>query len=487
MSFMSEQTVEAGLESAPGAAEYVFDLTTRLYWKRTVAGEWIGLTEGALRRDLKKLRGLRDKVNAQNGERLSPLDDAIREIEQDRRVDWTGELAGFRSGIHEVNGVRVLVTRELQLIQPRQGDWPIIRQIIDTALLPGPDESPDTLDQRDLLYTFARDWLRSLHAHQITRGPVMCLAGPPGALKTRIATIFKELAGGKVSKVYDYLVGREDFNRKMLASSLQLVDDEMADISKNAREQFAQKGIKQLTANDQLTVRAMHKDGVDLDACIRLWVLLNNEGESLLVMPSMDSHVRDKVVMLLCRAKPRPLPGSPEEAAGCWPAPMPTRTSEEREAFWAAVRAELPAFAHFLLSEYEVPSWASGSRFGVKPWQHPELLHELQQFSPHVRLWQLIEQSGVVFEKRVHGDDPTKPAETISLNEWGGTALDLHDLLNSEHSRLSRDDRRAIPAPSWIGQRLKAAAAVWGDKVVRLERTGTQRLWRLFRRPDLAQ
>lgn len=445
------------------------------------------MTEAALRRNLKKLKGLRDKANAQAGETLSPLDDAIREIEQTRRVDWTGELAGFRAGLHEVNGVRVLVTRELELIKPRRGEWPVIRQILDVALLPGAGESPDVHDQRDLLFTFGQHWLRSLHGHRITRGPVMSLAGPPGALKTRIATIFKELAGGKVSKIYDYLVGREDFNRKMLASSMQIVDDEMADTSRNAREMFAQKGVKQLTANDQLTVRAMHKDGVDLDACIRLWVLLNNEGESLLVLPSMDSHVRDKVVLLLCRAKPRPEAGSEEDARGCWPAPMPTRTPEEQGAFWAAVRAELPAFANFLLNEYEPPAWAVRGRFGVTCWQHPELLHELQQFSPHVRLWQLIEQSGVVWREVINGASSDAPQESRDRTEWSGTALQLHELLNAEASMLSREDRRAIPSPAWIGQRLKAAGAVWGTAVVKDWRgKAGERMWTLNRRADLA-
>lgn len=142
----------------------------------------------------------------------------------------------------------------------------------------------------------------------------------------------------------------------------------------------------------------------------------------------------------------------------------------------AALRAEISAALlwHRAGGGREVPSETSRRRSrGLGDVAQAELFHAAPAVVlPHVRLWQLLERAGVVWCDR---------------SEWSGRASDLHALLNAERSLLSRDDRRAIPAPAWIGQRLKAAGGVWGEGVVKGWRgKAGERMWTLHRRADLA-
>jgi hypothetical protein len=130
------------------------------------------------------------------------------------------------------------------------------------------------------------------------------------------------------------------------------------------------------------------------------------------------------------------------------------------------------------LFEYKMPSHVAGGRFCVRHWQHPEILASLQQFSPHVRIWQLIDASGVVFKHVLDGGSDG-PQQSIPRPIWRGTAVELHALLTGESSKLSSHDKRSIPDPAWLGQRLHACSHHFGEKVAVQKRTGTKRIWQL--------
>lgn len=470
------------LSTAPAEPEYRYDEASGFFWKQASPDEWISLREGAFRRELKS-RGLRDKADPRNGEMLAPLDAKVMEIEQAKRVKFACQLAGYRAGEHSVGGEKILVTASMRLLTPVKGEWPLLAEVL-RRLFVGQEETgtgdPIKIDQRDHWLAWVQHWLRSLYSGHVTRGLCLCVAGEPDSGKTLHGMLLKALAGGKEGKPYDFMIGRDNFNRELFEASLQMIDDENADTRIDARREFGAQ-IKKIVGNSDMKLRGMHRDGIVLSPTWRLVALVNLEAERLMVMPPIENDIADKILMLKGYKLPRPEPGSDLAASRCWPMPMPTDTADEQKAFWDALRAELPAFVWYLLNEYTPPSAVAGGRFGVRAWQHPEILRELQQFSPHVRLWQLILRSGVVFRKKIGNPSEVGAAAWEDCAEWTGSAEQLEELLKGSDSGLTTEERKEIPKPSWLGTQLRAVEKIWGERVARFHRTGTGRRWVLRR------
>lgn len=487
-------SISHDMEGGAGVPEFRYDESSGSYYMKPVGeDQWLSLRETQLRRELKSAPHLlRDKPMAMNGETISPLDARIREIEQRARVKFACVLAGWRSGVHEMGADAVLVTRSPKLIVPKKGEWPLLAKVLEGIFCGsdiGDDEKPVPMDQRDRWLAWEQHWLRALYAGVPAKGLWLCIAGEPNCGKTLLGDIMKALAGGNEGKPYKWLIDEEEFNSELFEASLQTIDDENANTKIVARKELGAKA-KQIVKVGDMRMRGMHRNGVVLEPCWRLVSLLNIEAESLLVMPPISNDIADAILMLKGYQRPRPGAGASDYDRRCWPMPMPADTPAEQAAFWAALKAELPAFVFWLLEEYVAPSHVAGGRRGVLAWQHPEILRELQHFSPHVRLWNLIERSEVVFRKRVAGAENGEAWEPC--DEWIGSASALEQLLKSEASKLARSDKdREIKDSSWLGQHLKAAQAQWGKAVVDFKRTTiggvNGRFYVLHRRPDLIE
>lgn len=480
---MSE--IGSDLNTAPGEREYVFEEASRLYWLRTDPDRWISLTDSQIKREL-KFQGYRDKADPKkDATLLAPIDAKIREVEQDKRVAFACALAGHKAGIRRIAGKPFLVTESPALIVPKAGDWPIFAKFLE-GLFTGKEEgSEELVDQRPYFFTWLRVWLKSLYGGYVTRGPCLGVAGEPECGKTRLAVILKMMTGGRVAKPYDFMIGRDDFNKDMFEASLQLIDDESADTHIEARKEFGAQ-IKKFVANVDVKLRGMHRDGITVEPNWRLVILTNLEAEALLVLPPISNDLRDKMLMLKGYARLQPSAEAPPAERACWPMPMPTASDEDKKLFMDTLEAELPAFIWWLLEEFVPPSHVAHGRFGVTAWQHPQILSELQQFSPHVRLWQLIHKAGV-FTDKIFAEDPSTPQQTVHLKFRDVTPRGLHDLLTSEASNLTAMEMKEVKAHNWLGQLLKAAAAHWGSNAVEIRRSATSKTYRLHYRPDLAE
>lgn len=482
------ENLDNDFESEPGEQAYLYAEDRGCYWKQMSADLWIALRDAQMKRELMST-GLRTKPDSRNGEIIAPLDAKLRVIEQDQRVKFACALAGHKPGLRTIGGESVLIPKGLSLVQPKKGEWPLIAEVLK-GLFVGPEVLPNgdarVIDQRDRWLAWLQHWLRSLHAGEITPGLCLCIAGEPDSGKSFIAKVTKAIVGDKEGKPYDFMVGRDNFNRELFEASMLTIDDENADTTIDARRHLAA-NIKKMVANDSMKLRGMHSDGVVVSVTWRLVFLVNLEAERLMVMPPIENDIADKILML--KGHQRPRPEDPNDR--CWPMPMPTETPAERVAFWGAIERELPAFVHFLLEEYVAPAEVAGGRFGVQAWQHPEILRELQQFSPHVRLWQLIIKSQVVFRELVSSRNTVDQPEDVwkEREEWTGSADQLLDLLKSPATKLNQEERREIEKekPNWIGVKLKAAMNAWGQEVAYQGRTGAGRFWRLRNRPDLIQ
>jgi len=70
--------------------------------------------------------------------------------------------------------------------------------------------------------------------------------------------------------------------------------------------------------------------------------------------------------------------------------PMKSDSPKSRVEFWDGVRAEIPSFLHFI-ENYEIPEDLQESRFGIKAYQHPELVEILKEMTHENRLMALME------------------------------------------------------------------------------------------------
>ena len=70
--------------------------------------------------------------------------------------------------------------------------------------------------------------------------------------------------------------------------------------------------------------------------------------------------------------------------------PMKSDSPRSRVEFWDGVRAEIPHFLHFI-ENYEIPEDLQESRFGVKAFQHPDLVEILKEMTHENRLMALME------------------------------------------------------------------------------------------------
>lgn len=480
--------LSAAFTTIAGEHEYHFDESTRSYWLKNEAGDWIDLGDAGFKRHLKKLHGLRDKPGP--NQVISPMDERLSEIEQDHRVASAGLFAGWRAGVHSIAGRSILVVQDPVIIEPVRGEWPILAQFF-AGLLVGEEPIDDkgtmqTIDQRPWFFGWLQQTVRCYNEGRRESGLALCMAGEPNSGKSFLALILRWILGGRVARPYDAMIGKDNFNRDLAEAVLQLVDDDnQSDTRLEARLKFAGE-LKKIVANNEFKLRAMHRDGFAIEVLRRLVVLVNLQASRLMVLPPLDGDVNDKLLLFKGYARPRPAVPITEEtpaADACWPAPMPTRNDAEKAAYRAAVRAELPAFLFWLLNEFKMPSQITGGRFTVRHYHHPAIVQELHELSPHLRIWDLILRSKVVLQHYETGDGTT-PAERRWRESWSGSASDLERLLTGETSALTLDEKREVPKPTWLGQRLDSIREHFGEEICRFTRKAGGRIWTIKPRKE---
>ncbi len=202
--------------------------------------------------------------------------------------------------------------------------------------------------------------------------------------------------------------------------------------------------IKAVVANESHSCHRKYCTPITLRPFWRLTITLNDEPEALLVLPPLDDHVADKILLL---------------RASCFPMPMPTITHDDRAKLWDTLIAELPAFLYYLLNQYAPPDELRDPRYVVAGWHHPALAAALHELSPSAALLVLI--------------DTLEPWD--ETGEWEGAAEELRrDLLNNSNTAI--DAKRLLEWPQSCGNYLGSLARKQPARV-RQHRTGDQRRW----------
>jgi hypothetical protein len=112
------------------------------------------------------------------------------------------------------------VTESPRLILPVQGEWPLLRSIIDGMF------NTEGVDQRPYFYGWVKRGLESFHQRKWMQGQVLAMAGPRGAAKSLMQMLLTEIFGGRSAKPYLFMSGRTDFNADLFEGEHLVVDDE---------------------------------------------------------------------------------------------------------------------------------------------------------------------------------------------------------------------------------------------------------------------
>jgi hypothetical protein len=421
-----------------------YEMNRRLYLAKNAGGRWLPFEEGQFK---KRLRNAGIRAKAHEGENLAPADLHLLYIQDHKDVNYAAPLAGRKSGFYEDNGARYLVTDSPRFIAPAKGEWPILRAVLNNLFVR--NESVHGERQMHTILTWLKGSVDALRAGMTKEAQALALAGPPQSGKSLFQRLITDLLGGRDCKPFLFMSGKTPFNAELFeAEHLALEDEHM---SRRLSDRLALgAAIKGIVANEAHHCHRKNCTPITLRPFWRLTLTLNDEPEALLVLPPLDEHVADKILLL---------------RASRFPLPMPTTTKDERAAFGRCLKGEFPAFLHFLMHEYQVPNGYGDARYVVAGWHHPDLTAALHDLSPAASLLALIDQLA--------------PWGAVNA-EWEGTADELRAQL-FQHGGTAPDARRLLEWPLASGNYL-ATLAKKSPERVKQHRTNTARLW-IIRKP----
>ena len=353
----------------PATSGAWYEAGKRHFWIPDSKNQLIPLDEKSTRRWLVE-RGLSKKVPEESDQ--SPLDKALLSLQMERNVDAALELAGHRIGVVECSGKRILVTREANPIEAKEGDWELIRGVVEAQFL-GEDES---WVQVEIFYEWCRIFLECLeNEHSNSNGQALIIAGPPDCGKSLLQNLLTDLFGGRVALPFQFASGKTAFNADLAGAEHLMIEDEDANDDPSARRRTGAI-LKQYAANKMTRVHPKGKDAYVVELLNRLTITMNDDPKSLGILPPIDKGLADKLIIL--KAHKRTLPRTP-------------KNDEERVAFPRDLRAQLPAFKHYLLHEFECSPELKDRRFGVIAFQDPELRSRIDGIATEERFLSLVE------------------------------------------------------------------------------------------------
>lgn len=407
-------------------------------------------------------------------------------VEGFQRIDGVLNIAGHREGVMKMrSGEMVLVSRGPCLMPPVAGDWDWLARILEQLLvreIDGPEmpsgwrvhckgdaekrgreiweclvrnvHGPDdgeaghwVYDQRPLFYTWLKLRLELLHRRMsgddVRRSaPVFVICGPADSYKSFLQTeVMAPLFGGRTSDPSRYLSGNTNFNGDLICAELLCMGDSPLSTSSEDRKklgEYFKNAIAQ--PNQRLEMKGLDAFGAVFPVWSYVWTL-NDDKNNLMQMPHMVESVVDKFIITHT---------NPVALAHADGTPVNTDDLDDFAEFGAAVKAQLPAFAHFLLHEWVIPPALKGGRWGMVAVQAPELMREMFEDSREGFLLDLIDAAR--WENATAGrqnlwqfvwsrNDTLGKFGEVKDGVWTGTHHELKALLEHEDCSVHQEVR----------------------------------------------
>lgn len=328
------------------------------YWGKSLDGCWGTRLERDVSRELRIDHHLLKKASSATA--ASEVERALLAITKVKRVDYAIPFVFRPEGIIDSNCVKCLNTSSRRPVMPvnDQTDWaegfPKIAFLLDNgfSVVDGPDGQPDPLRQRNHFLSWLKHFYVGALGYNPSRGLALFIAGPAGAGKTLLnKAIIGPLMGGR-QDASKYLLGEDKFNEPLFHVAVWTIDDAVASSDEKNQEILGQM-VKQVVANDSIIIRKMFGAGRDAEWLGRPVITMNDDPESLRLLPQADINIMDKLMLVMMQKI---------ETAG-W------EMSDEQ------IAQELPFFGAFLRDwvppDYTIPT---NPRFGVATYAHPTLL-----------------------------------------------------------------------------------------------------------------
>jgi hypothetical protein len=408
-----------------------YDNSKKDYWIDMPNG-WLSVHEKNMQRHLIFLGLFPGKTD---GGHLTCPESVILRIQREKRVDYAGSLAGWNKGLYPIHGKQVLVTESPKLLTPKEGDWDLVRACIESLF---------SLDPRQAIIWNAnlKLFLESLTTQCFRPRPAQFLIGPPNCGKSFLQNRTTEIIGGRAANPWLYISGKTQFNRDLFGAEHLKVED--PNVSSNSDRNDFSNMIKQLTVNEDQSCHGKFREAVTLNPRWFITISANNELHNLSVVPSLDESMMDKMNLFLCAAEAIPPEGYKD---------MPHADFLEK------FRTQLPAYVWHLTNEFEIPKELESRRTGVAPYHHPELLNEIADQLPEIKLLDVIDANGLAKEV-----------------PWTGSANALVcKLAVSDFDRLDPVTRQFVDRPRSIPFLLSKLKTLRPNRVQKMKRTKSSR------------
>lgn len=411
----------------PEHVEVFYDRRDGSYWYK-VTGQYECLKKSDLYLHLRSEHGLADDIYIEG---VRELDWPLLNAQRTRKLDYAGSLAGHRVGLFsDGGGRRYLVTDEARGIwddvKKRPGTPEFFLRFIQELL-------PD--DQWLYFCHWLAVALRSLRRGDFAPGQIIFFVGEARCGKSLLQYVITEILGGRVANPYKFLVGDTTFNKDLCGSEHWMMEDPGSTTDPRSRREFGD-AIKNCVATLNFYIEQKNKDGLLLQIFRRVTCSINNESENVARIPPMDPSMIDKAFVFQC-AKVEKAFAPFREVEGTPALPnMPKETQNDgelsRAKVWAAFMEEIPQIRAWILAKFKtIPAELRDDRYGIKAWQHPEIMAELSALAPETRLLQLIDQ--VMFSD---GDKDSV------MTKWEGKAMDLEAKLRE--SKFSYETEKIL-------------------------------------------
>ena len=273
----------------------------------------------------------------------------------------------------------------------------------------------------------------------------MAFVGPADCGKSLLQNLMTDIFGGRSAKPHAFMSGATNFNGDLFCAEHLMIEDETSSTDIRARRNFGTR-IKDITANTTNSCQAKHRQAITLDPFWRLSISVNDEPENLMILPPIDDSLRDKIILLKATRHPMP---------------MRSVSDDGRQAFMDALRAELPAFLHFLTQEWGIPAELISQRYGITHFHHPDILEALGTLAPETQLLELIDSE--LFGSPAPGT-------------WEGSASELQRELTKDASHVRQEAKQLLSFRVACGTYLGRLQKLYPDRF-KSEHTRTGNQW----------
>jgi hypothetical protein len=460
----------AAFEAGEAAAPKVFDERSvaqelGVWWQsgkdcflmRDDEGRWHQWGQQSVIDAMRGMAGRMIAIKARENEMLSEAKRVLLWVRKNRAVDAVmTALPGYHQGIYDLpGGERVLVKKSPSVVEPKEGDFPIIRQIVEGML--GADENDSSsIDQTPWFWSLCKCWYRAF----VTGSPdgwkqshAAVFTGTHGCGKNLVQElILTPLIGGRYADPLKFLMDEDQFNGDMMVEHWLLSEIPSSQRTED-RVKFAER-IKQIVANRTMRARLMRSEPSTIQPFVRLSISVNDDADTMRSLPVVSDGYGDKIIIFHCRKKKLPILGDNDlkrEGQGDddndWGEDGDDSFAKESE-IRRVIAEELPAFAHWLKHEWKIPDALvkpehdndNPRRFGFRSFHHPVIKQQLFDETSAAQLLRLIDMAE--FEGKGVNDvrtmklwelpEPHNHRPLDNEARWWGTAEYLQQLLTGE-------------------------------------------------------